>query len=97
MLFFCFKKHIILIVNQLKFGVELVKDTDEKDDFARMFLKAAKEAANARYIERTQARIEAANDSGDPEAAARYQKLLDGARQRWGVGSSLGSEKAFGS
>ncbi|CAB9497104.1 expressed unknown protein [Seminavis robusta] len=45
------KKHVILIVNQLKFGVKLVTDAEEKDDFARLFLKAAKEAAKkAAYV-----------------------------------------------
>ncbi|CAB9510465.1 multi-sensor signal transduction multi-kinase [Seminavis robusta] len=39
------KANCILIVNQLKHGLDFVMDPDERDDFARLFLRASKESA----------------------------------------------------
>ena len=39
------KSNIILICDQIKFGLDYVEDLEERDDFARLFLRASREAA----------------------------------------------------
>ena len=37
--------NIVLICDQIRFGLDLVSDAEERDDFARLFLRASREAA----------------------------------------------------
>ena len=37
--------NIILICDQIRFGLDLISDAEERDDFARLFLRASREAA----------------------------------------------------
>lgn len=39
------KANIFVIVNQIKHGLSYVEDADERDDFARLFLRASREVA----------------------------------------------------
>ena len=41
------KANIVVVMNQIKHGLFQVDDPDEKDDFARLFLRASRQVAKS--------------------------------------------------